>query len=302
MANKITKIIIRAVRGILDISLLSMLLVGCQMQVSSDLASHTNAPEDWLTPPSEISENVHGVILPHHLLVESFMEEFYSQLAATNDYDRIVILSPNHFGVGNSYIQTTSSVDSEGIRLSSDWIDALVRVDILNVDNRDFGLEHGAFVQYPFIAKHFPDAHVLPIIIKRDTPCGLLNMLSEKLHRLDSLEGGKTLFLASLDFTHYTKESIAVLNDKRTIEWLEEVTKKKKKMCSSARTIAIGSNFIDDEAVAVDSPETLYVFSELMQVPDGAEFQLWARTSSIALIPTLIPTENTSHIFGYYSG
>lgn len=271
------------------------------MQVAADFDYKNADYEAWLKPPLEVPEDVTGIILPHHILVESYMDEFYSQIASTNRYDRIVILSPNHFGEGHSYIQTTSVLDEEGVNLEIPWREKLVDSDLVAVENKEFGMEHGVFVHYPFLAKYFPDAMVLPIIIKEDTPCDLLGHLSDQLHELDVSSNGRTLFLASLDFSHYTKENLAVRNDKSTIEWLKDPNSRDEDMCISAKDIAVSLNIQNEDAVAVDSPETLFIMADLMSDPDLNQFELWARTSSAALIPTLQPSENTSHIFGYYS-
>lgn len=301
MANKITNFMYRALRGIFDISLLGAFLVGCQMQVAADFDYKDTDYEAWLIPPAEITGEVGGVILPHHILVEKYMDEFYSQLASGNIYDRIVILSPNHFGEGYSYIQTTSELEKEGVNLEIPWREKLVNSGLITVENKDFGMEHGVFVHYPFLAKYFPDAEVLPIIIKEETPCDLLKHLSNELNRLDVASNEKTLFLASLDFSHYTKENLAVRNDKSTIEWLQNPNSRNENLCLSAKDIAVSLSIQNEDAVAVDSPETLFVMADLMSNSYPNQFELWARTSSAALIPTLQPSENTSHIFGYYS-
>lgn len=249
----------------------------------------------WLTPPSEVETNVKIAIIPHHLLVKSFMEKFYKQLADKNNYQRIVIIAPNHFGYGFNFVQVSDTASGEGlgeivVPIDVETVRSLDMAGMAKLEPKLFEREHGIYTHYPFIEKYFPKAKVVPIIIKRETSEKDLNGLVEELGKLND---GKTLFLASLDFTHYTGEESAVQNDIKMLEWLGDNGAKNLESALMAGTSVDQTN----ESVAIDSPETLYVIGRLAK---GMQFGFWARTSSLSMIRGLSPLQNTSHIFGYY--
>ncbi|MEK7544873.1 MAG: AmmeMemoRadiSam system protein B [Patescibacteria group bacterium] len=225
---------------------------------------------------SNVRENtlLRGAVLPHHLLVESFIDEFYQHLQREfSDVRKIILLSPNHFGYGLRYVQMSESP-------------------------RYFPKEHGIMVHIPFIKKYFSDAEILPIILKPQTPQENLDALvKELLPRVDV----QTLVLASVDFTHYVGEKDALENDARAIAWLESNESVDfEKILGLAKSIAIGKSDEGDDAVAFDSPETLYVTLKLMEAQGARHFVLWKRTSSASLMNLVDPAQNTSHVFGTF--
>lgn len=247
---------------------------------------------------AEFQPDTRAMIVPHHLLVSGFMEKFYAGVARENSYDRVVILSPNHFGLGHNLIQSTLElplIDQEAVN----W---LSREKALYLEGGDLALEHGLYVQYPFIAEYFPGAKIVPIMIKKDTPCELLEQLAEQLIRLEEAQKGRTLILASLDFTHYSGEEIALANDLASTRWLAEKFDPTTHACDAAKTLARGYDQKNSEAVAIDSGEALYVTKILMQKMNAGTFRLWQRTSAASLLSGNLPAgENTSHLFGYFS-
>lgn len=249
----------------------------------------------WLNPPSEVETEVKIAIIPHHLLVKSFMEKFYKQLADKNNYQRIVILAPNHFGYGFNFIQVSDVASGEGlgeivVPIDMETVKNLDKDGVARLEPKLFEREHGIYTHYPFIEKYFPEAKVVPIIIKREATEKDLDELVAELKKLDN---GKILYLASLDFTHYTDEESAVQNDLKMLEWLGDDGSKDLESALVAGTSVDQTN----ESVAIDSPEALYVIGRLA---DGMQFGFWARTSSLSMINGLSPLQNTSHIFGYY--
>lgn len=280
----------RKILIILASGLLGVILAACSVG-GGEVADY----QRWLNPPSEVAAGVRVAIIPHHLLVKSFMEKFYQQLAAANSYERIVILAPNHFGYGFNFIQTSDVATGEGLRkidvsIDVDTVKELEKSQAARLEPKLFEREHGIHTHYPFIEKYFPGVKVVPIIIKREAPEKDLDSLVEELKKLDN---GKTLFLASLDFTHYTGEESAVRNDLKMMKWLGDSGAK-----DLQSALDVGTSFDQtNDSVAIDSPEVLYVMGRLAE---GMDFSFWARTSSISMIKGLGPLDNTSHIFGYY--
>lgn len=225
-------------------------------------------------PVSDVRERVtlRGAVLPHHLLVEVFIDDFYQHLQDEfPDVRKIILMSPNHFGYGSRYVQMSEKP-------------------------RYFPKEHGIMVHIPFLEKYFPDAEILPIILKFRTPREKLDAL---VRDLSPRVNEHTLVLASVDFTHYVGEKDALGNDARTIAWLESGRPVDfETITALAQSIVIGKSSDGDNAVAFDSPETLYVTLKLMEAQGARRFVLWKRTSSASLMKLDDPAQNTSHVFG----
>ncbi|MCC6643852.1 AmmeMemoRadiSam system protein B [Candidatus Peregrinibacteria bacterium] len=265
-----------------------------------------SSPAEWLNLPTEISGKVRAIVVPHHLLVKSFMQKFYSQLAANGaEYQRIVIISPNHFNYGLYAVRSVLELKGKSpqgeafeFNIDQDAVQKLADQGAVRLENRYFEREHGVFVQAGFIKEFWPEAKVVPIIIKNGAALERLNKLIEGLRELDD---GKTLFLFSVDFSHYTSEEFAVLNDLRTLNWLSELGSQNWDDQGELDLLVKNGKSFDvksSDSVAVDSPESLWVMGKMADL-GGWEFNLWGRTSSASIADMNDPTQNTSHIFGW---
>jgi|GEM_PF-1149802 len=292
-------------------------LAGCGEVSSGGVVAGQPNYNEWLKPSKPVGEGVKGVILPHHLLVKSYMEKFYQQLAAENSYERIVIISPNHFNYGFNFIQTTDWVNTEektidyesrqmlknAPALEGVWITVLEAAKVLKIEPKYFSREHGVFTHYGFIKKYFPEAKILPIIIKRGTSEKALVALGEEINALINAEEERTLVLASLDFSHYTAEGWAGKNDMRMVGWLAGIGISGGSVgnldLKGAQEVGVSLDTENKDSVAIDSPEGLYLMAWLMN-KQGNGWNLWARTSSASLIEGISAADNTSHIFGWF--
>ncbi|MBL4695072.1 AmmeMemoRadiSam system protein B [Candidatus Gracilibacteria bacterium] len=198
-----------------------------------------------------------AAIIPHHLFVESIIDEMYQKIPAT---DKIVLLSPNHFGYGINYIQTK------------------------NIEPDNMQKEHGITIHLDFIEKYFPDAEILPITIKQGTP-------EEKLDELITRLPKDAFIIASVDFSHLMPEDKSYSHDLQTLKYLETP---KNKTLKALTDLADTGN---PDTTAIDSPESLYVLLKSLNYP---KFQLYRRTSSLSLSKLTDPKDNTSHLFGLF--
>lgn len=219
-----------------------------------------------------------GLLVPHHLFVESQIEEFYT-INSSEEVEKIILLSPNHFDYGFSYVQTTTELD--GATLDIDFI----QNSSLEINTTTFDLEHGITNHLPYIAEYFPNAKIIPIRIKESTPEATLNSLISTLPQ-------DALVIASIDFSHEQLEEKALASDTKTIEWLENPGN------FTLETIRELAETGEECSTNIDSPESLYVLLKLMP---PSQFALWQRTSSASLGNNPDLPENTSHIFGVFN-
>lgn len=253
----------------------------------------------------EVDLPVAGVILPHHALVEPFMEDFLEEMraqAGMEAVERVILISPNHFGYGYANLQTLSSefqsVD-EAWPLEGALQERLIQRSSLEAVSDDFYLEHGITVPWALLKEHWPEATLLPITIKPGTSQAELDRLIQALEQEDLQ---RTVVVGSIDFSHLTPESIAAENDAATVTWLTAIPEDSTTWHAALEQLAHPESLVKVEgAVAMDSPETLYVVLKLMEARGFTAFTLWQRTSSAALTGIEDPLQNTSHLFGWFA-
>ncbi|MFA6917547.1 MAG: AmmeMemoRadiSam system protein B [Candidatus Gracilibacteria bacterium] len=241
---------------------------------------------------------IQGIILPHHLLVEKYIDEFY-KLTAENrpDIKRIILLSPNHFLYGFDPIQSTDKAftPKNSPKLDTNFIKFLSKNTPLRIESKNFEKEHGIMVELPFIKKYFPKAKVVPITLKNKISQLHLDKLVKEISKQNL---SNTLIIASIDFTHYEPESVALKNDNAIITWLKTWQEKDQKDAFTAiKNLAKSGAALTRSAVAIDSPESFYVMVKLMENLKTKNMTLWKRTSSASLLNNTDPLQNTSHLF-----
>jgi len=96
-----------SVKKFFAISLIALTLTGCATKQISE-------PKNQITTKA--------IIVPHHLLVENYLTDFYKQISEKNpNVEKIILISPNHFNYGNRYIQSTTSLtDKDGTKINID--------------------------------------------------------------------------------------------------------------------------------------------------------------------------------------
>jgi AmmeMemoRadiSam system protein B len=219
-----------------------------------------------------------GLVLPHHLLVEDEIDKVYSQIE--DDIERVILISPNHFGVGFNSVQTNSNNEFSE------------QIGVLHVENERFDMEHGIYSHYEFINKYFANVEIIPIIIKQGASLEILNELIASLSLLDL---NNTLIIASIDFSHQIEELEALKSDNKIITWINNHD-----TVDYADIIGFQTHYSKDpnyEQVALDSPESFYVLFKLFENLGTTHINVLKRTSSSDILKFDEPSLNTSHIF-----
>jgi len=225
-------------------------------------------------------------VLPHFALQPKTLETFYRFLKTTYTIDddeniNIVLISPDHFDTSKNNIDMLCEDTDE---FCYKWIcmaaKTLPHTKTSGCLKEDTTKEHGLGEQFTFIQKIFPKANIYPIVVKprkfiEDTE--LIDMLNK--HDF----AGKTMVLASVDFSHYVDEEFAKLHDKKSLYTLINAT---------------GTN--DFAALEVDCPSCLYIANTLAQ-QNNQYPKAYLRDSSSSIVNKNLGTGNTSRQFIYYT-
>lgn len=247
----------------------------------------------------EKSEEVYGMVVPHHLIVEKDIDFYYQEISekTKRKITRVILLSPNHFSLGNNYVQTSNSLELA----DKDFIKRITSTGVAVNQSSGFKYEHGIGVHLPFVKKYFPEAKIVPIILKNKTP-------EEKLKKLVDLISNEdlqnTLVIASIDFSHYMPEKLAKSYDEKTINWLKKISEnnfKTKLNLSKLVDLSTPNYEANADAVSFDSPESLFVFLSLMNKSGAKAFNFHKRTSSAEIANLKEGILNTTHLFFSFS-
>ncbi len=215
------------------------------------------------TSPSGIK--IKGGIVPHHLLACSLISEFFSSLSASKP-DYVVVIAPNHNGIGKKEIITGSrgwatpfgvlSGDSELSKSLLDGFNSEENYQVLENDHSISGL-------VPYIKYYIPDSRIIPIMLKGSLSFEDCKDLAQKIQL--TMEGKKYVIVASIDFSHYLTLEKADKMDEITLKAIQ------------TRDFESIRNMGNDN---LDSPPTLLTFLKTMQQFGADKFNVTAHSNS----------------------
>ncbi len=162
---------------------------------------------------------VSGVIVPHHLLAADMIAATFAALAQGNDYDRVIILSPDHFFLGSSRFSVTDRDFRTvlGPVASDKELVAALLGSGLCARSSLFVREHGVRALLPFIAHWFPGAKVVAVAVNITTT---QEQCDAFIDMLEPLLDQRTLVVQSTDFSHYLPLGQARIRDRQTLHQL----------------------------------------------------------------------------------
>lgn len=232
----------------------------------------------------------HIVVLPHHNLTGKRIDQYYQELHDQySHFDRIVIISPDHFWQLHQSIETSSAELPEICYLNacvknSPLIPYLPRNEVW--ESGIFSLsgrtsEHGIGEHITRISHFFPNTLVTPIILRRK----LSPWVEEKrlADIISHLPDEKILVITSVDFSHHVREEIAKFHDLKSIEVLN------------------AGSWKDFSDIEVDCRNCLAVAKYIATSRWKHFFHLSDRTSVDMISGSGSDIENTSHIFWEFS-
>lgn len=223
----------------------------------------------------------YGGIVPHHFLAASLIAKFYKKMEAQEEIQTVILVGPNHFKVGfgealvsEAYWQTPfGDVDPD-----TEMINDLVQAGLVKVDENPFIIEHSISTHMPFIRHTFPEAKVVPLILKEDIGYDRLDRIAGEIYEKS---GGKVLMISSVDFSHYQSRNGAEVQDAESVA-------------------AITSFRMEDiSQIDVDSPASIYLLLRFLQ-RSGAQKSLFAERSNSAILSDQEGAD--SDTVGYFIG
>lgn len=226
---------------------------------------------------SQLNSTIPVVVMPHHDLAKSLRDDLLNQVWNRINPKTIILVSPNHFEAGGYNILTTNRqwrLDNAYFEPDTNKISALN----IQTDDLAFDREHGIFNLLNPLKNTFPDARIVPIMIKQDTSAAQLDAMILNLNKVCKAD---CLVVASVDFSHYQPASVASVHDLLSIKAL--------------------SNLDENQVwqAEVDSNPTLYLATRFAKNRGATSFHLTANTNS-GLLEHAPDAESTSYVLGWF--
>ncbi len=170
--------------------------------------------------------NVVGAIVPHHDLAGHYTAELFQKIS-DDQITTIILIGPNHTdgGVGEAIsgiAQWNTKIGS--VETNNTIANKLYTAQLVTWDENRLRTEHSINYLIPYIKYYFPNARIVPIILKSTFDLASAKNFGESLKPyLDD----QTLIVGSIDFSHYLPTDRARANDQITQKALENHDYKK---------------------------------------------------------------------------
>ncbi len=162
-------------------------------------------------------------IVNHHALASDLLAGFFRALARCRpDIERFVILSPDHNLAASTAVATHRlPYRSTGRELVTDaeGVSRLLELPFVREQPALFEREHGIGAIVPFLADAYPDAKLVPVVIRSSAIETERRAIASWL--ADELAAGRTFVIVSSDMSHYLDERSAMNHDRQTKAALE---------------------------------------------------------------------------------
>ncbi len=222
------------------------------------------------------------IIIPHHLFAETEINSFLKYFSDKNsNFDRIILISPNHFDAGNGEIIMRSSdfkIGTDIFVANNAIVNEFLKNSDVHVENDAFTFEHGIFNLIPILDDYYEDISVTPFILRLGTNNEKLKELAKNISSLS----GSTLVVYSIDFSHALDRNFSYLHDLKAQDELLKLNKE------------------NLENLDIDCPECLKVGFEIAKNANQNSFEVYQRTSAAEIANNDFPGKNTSYILGEF--
>jgi len=192
---------------------------------------HKLGPGSIPAVPGTLNKNLLGLIVPHagYSYSGPVAAHSYNHLGSTGLVGSVIILGPNHTGMGSgvsTMIEGEWSTPLGDAPIDGELAREIVDdADIIDVEDEAHRNEHSIEVQLPFLQFVYPRRFkFVPI-------CMMLQDLETSIEVGEAIvkaaERYNAIIIASSDWTHYEPQEIAALRDRRAIQAALEMDDKK---------------------------------------------------------------------------
>jgi AmmeMemoRadiSam system protein B len=141
---------------------------------------------------------------------------FYERIAS-REVKRVWLFSPDHFHKARkpaAFCDVDWTLAARILESDKEVCGVLQTLEIAEANADLFGAEHGITLHVPLIARYFPNASIVPMVLNRNIPDMDLIVLR---HAIRSLISDADIIILSMDLSHYKPPEAMAREDKRTL-------------------------------------------------------------------------------------
>src|SRR3989344_1078467 len=141
-----------------------LFLVVLTILILIGVLSNQRTKTKTLGESEDLLKNIRGVIVPHHDLADDLIISAFNTINEKNDYERIIIIGPNHYYPESPTFMTTAVY--QDYPLDTPLIEKLneLNTDIL-FDRERMEKEHSIGIPIKYLRQIFPQAEFCPLAI-----------------------------------------------------------------------------------------------------------------------------------------
>ena len=167
-----------------------------------------------------------GLVSPHagYMYSGPVAAHGYYELSLRDAPDVVVIVGPNHHGLGAPVALSTHDAwrtPLGDVRVDRDFVSALTRRGVAELDDAAHMYEHSIEVQLPFLQYAYGERasqlRIVPIAMLLQNP-DVSEELGRAIHEVSEELGARPLVIASTDLTHYEPQGSAQEKDRAAID------------------------------------------------------------------------------------
>lgn len=229
----------------------------------------------------EVNNQIYGAIIPHHLLASDMIADMMKTLE-NRDIKKILLIAPNHKGIGGKQAILTTSKNWETpfgiLKSNKELTEKLKEIDGVWENEKVLKEDHSASALIPFIKYYLKDVEVSVLLLNGNYGYQSSRSLAKKIFEIVSSED--VFVLASIDFSHYLSKEEAYKRD--------EITKKLMYDRSLMEISALNNDYMD-------SPSTMITTLELMDMFKANKLKILEHKNSLDIIP--VESDSTTSYF-----
>ncbi len=144
--------------------------------------------------------------------------------AKAKDADTIVIIGPNHTGIGKPVSLSLADWSTPlGVALNDTKLsERIIKVGSAEPDERAHSDEHSIEVQLPYLKQIFPEKRFV-FICMMDQSAQAAEMVSKSIYDASKELGRRSVVIATSDFNHYEPEAVTKEKDRAVINPIERL-------------------------------------------------------------------------------
>ena len=230
-----------------------------------------------------VAKDTRVLLVPHHMVAA---REVATLLDAVEKPTTVYFIMPDHFSSGRTALTTSESnwqTSSGKLMINYAQIQDLTKsLPELGINDQAMSQEIASQALFPYIVKAWPNAKVVPIMIRNDADPDIRTKLSQVLAtKLD--QDQNALLLATVDFSHYMPVQVADFHDELAKDVLQSLAD------------------LEVDKIELDSANVLGTALKVARTMQLGQVTIHDHTNSLKLLNIDDPADGTSHFFASFA-